>query len=574
MYELLHTIIQEAVSSLGFPDKAFTVEYTTHTSHGDMATNVAMVLAKELKKSPRELAQSLSDEVRERLGSRARLVEIAGPGFINIYFSASFYAEFLKNALAQGDTIATTHALSGSRVIIEYGSPNPFKEMHIGHLMGAIIGESLARLFQNAGATVVRDTFGGDVGPHVAKALFGLIHENITVPENITQIGKAYVYGSLAYEDNPGARNVIDSLNVTLYELIKKHDQKIALTKDEQALYVLWEAGREISTKTFEQIYKTLGIRFDYIFYDSDTTELGLAMVTRGLKAGVFEKSNGAIVYRGEKKGLRTLVFVTSRGTPTYETKDLGLALLKEEKFPSDRSIIITSNEQILHFKVMLSALSDIESAIAKKTTHISHGFMHLTTGKMSSRKGTVITAQTFINNVVELAKEKNDDPRVAVQVATGAICYMILRQSPGADIIFDAEKSLSLEGDSGPYMQYALVRALSILRNAKEKGAPNTTSPVSPTPSTVQDASEEPPELLRLLAQFSDVVVYAQERMAPNFLVTYLTRLASQWNTFYANERIIGGEHEEDILQIVRLFVHTMTRGMTLLGIPTLEKM
>ncbi len=572
MQELVRATIKEALRALNFPQSEFTVEYAIHESHGDIATNVAMSIAKELGKSPCEVAKMLCDNIKELFGEKVQAVEVAGPGFINISFSTSFYGHVLEDALSKGSLWGSVTTCARKRVIIEYANPNPFKEMHIGHLMGAIIGESLARLFENAGATVARDTFGGDVGPHVAKALFGLTHENITVPENITQIGKAYVYGSLAYEDDPLARMSIDSLNVTLYGILKKHAQKIALTKDEQALYVLWEAGREISTKTFEQIYRILGIQFDHIFYDSDTTDRGLAMVTRGLKEGVFEKSDGAIVYRGEKKGLHTLVFVTSRGTPTYETKDLGLAVIKEKVFPSDQSIIITANEQIGHFKVMLSALSEIENALAKKTTHVPHGFMRLTTGKMSSRKGTVITATTLIDSVVAIAKKKNEDSSVAIKVAIGAIIYMILRQSPGADIIFDAEKSLSLEGDSGPYLQYALVRAFSVLRTAHEKRTNNkVTTPIS------HQQSQLPPHthtLMRTLTQFPDIVAYSQEHLAPNFLVTYLTRLASQWNTFYANERIIDGEHEEYVLHVVTLFSQTMSNGMSLLGIPILEKM
>lgn len=571
MKERIYTMVSNALAKLGAEGIEFAVEYPPDLSHGDYAINAAMVAAKRLGKSPLELAGSLARIIKDGMGDDATHVFVAGPGFINISFSASFYEHVLEEALRAGDAWGSTAMLSGKRVIIEYANPNPFKEMHIGHLMGAIIGESLARLFENAGAHTARDTFGGDVGPHVAKALFGLKYAHISTPASSKEIGEAYVYGSRAYEDSTDVREKIDKLNVTLYSVLEKHFKNEKLTTDEQGLYETWEVGRKVSVGAFEALYKKLGIRFDYVFYDSDTVATGLEVVERGLASGVFEKSEGAIVYHGEKKGLHTLVFVTSRGTPTYETKDLGLAILKEKKFPSDKSIIITANEQIGHFNVVLSALSEIENALARKTVHVSHGFMRLTTGKMSSRHGTVITASGLIDNVIAIAKEKNEDDEVATKVAIGAIVYMVLRQSPGADIIFDPEKSLSLEGDSGPYLQYALVRALSVLRTASKDGRGTLHADAEASACKVPP---EPHDLLRILVQFPDVVAYAQERLAPNFLVTYLTKLASQWNTFYANERIIGGEYEEYTLRMVRLFAQTMSKGMKLLGVPTLEKM
>ncbi len=569
MYKLIYSVVKEALKASNFPGVEFTVEYPTQISHGDVSTNVAMVVAKELKKPPREVAQTLADIIRERLGEQAAKVEVAGPGFINISFSTSFYSLLLEEALAEPNELGKGKTLTNKRIIVEFGNPNPFKEMHIGHLMGAIIGESIARLIENEGATVARDTFGGDVGPPVAKTLWGLQHmHNTTSQPTAEEIGKAYKHGSRAYEDSSDAHDAIDKLNVTVYHIMNKIAEHKPLTDDEQEIYEKWRIGREVSMEAFEQLYKKLGTRFDYTFYDSDTTVLGLDAVNRGLTNGIFEKSDGAVVYHGEKKGLHTLVFITSRGTPTYETKDIGLAFLKEERFPSDQSIIITANEQIGHFQVMLAALNEIAPIIAKKTVHISHGFLRLTTGKMSSRTGDIISANVFLEDVLAHTLRKNSDRTIAMQVAIGAVKYMILRRSPGADIIFDPEKSLSLEGDSGPYIQYALVRALSVLRTAEEKGK-NINAPV-----LTQDIPSEPYVLMRMLARFPDITTQAQKHLAPNILVTYLTQLASQWNSFYANNQIIGGKYEGYSLRLANLFSHTMNHGLTLLGIPTLERM
>ncbi len=255
-------------------------------------------------------------------------------------------------------------------------------------------------------------------------------------------------------------------------------------------------------------------------------------------------------------------MFLTSRGNPTYEAKDIGLAFLKEDRMaPLDRVYILTANEQSGHFAVFLAALSEIASLLAEKTSHVPHGFLKLTTGKMSSRKGNIITAANLIQEMIQKAAEKNDDPIVAEQVAIGAIKYMILRQAPGGDIVFDPEKSLSLEGDSGPYLQYAYVRALSILNQ-------------KPVPESVEEMPAEPYLLERLLIRFPQVLARAEEELAPQAVAQYLTQLAGEWNSFYAQNRILEAEYEGYKLQLVQAFVNTMKKGLWVLGIPAPEKM
>ena len=478
-------------------------------------------------------------------------MEVAGPGFINITLTKEAVGSVVAKAVAQGEEWGKGTVNKGQRVMIEYTDPNPFKEMHIGHLMSNIIGEALARLIERMDAVVIRANFQGDVGPHVAKALWGLQKANITDPETAKEIGEAYVEASRAYENSSETKAEIDAINQAVY------------AGTDRALMELWRKGREVSLAAFEGLYKILGTHFDYYFFESETAESGLRIVRDGIAKGIFEESDGAVIYRGEKRGLHTLVFITGRGIPTYETKDIGLAFLKEEKIASDKSIIITSTEQIGHFKVFLAALSEIAPKIAEKTRHTPHGLLRFSSGKMSSREGNVITANDFIQDIIERASGKNHDPLVAAQVAIGAIKYMILRQAPGSDIIFDAEKSLSLEGDSGPYLQYALTRARSVLEKAR---------------STKSEARNEIPKipyaLERLIIHFPEVVARAARELAPNLLVNYLTELASVWNNFYATEQILGSPEELYKQRVTRAFAHTMTNGLTLLGIPAPERM
>jgi arginyl-tRNA synthetase len=551
--EQIWAATQEALVELGAVGVNFAVEWPADLAHGDFAVNAAMAGAKQLGKNPRELADELAPRIAEKLGDLASKVSVAGPGFINITLSNDSIREQIQSALnsTSEDSVVkwgSNLAGAGSRVIVEFSCPNPFKEMHIGHLMSTIIGEPIARLIEASGATVCRDTYGGDVGPHVAKALWGLREKGITDPATPEEIGAAYAHGSRAYEESPEIKEAIDALNVSIYK------------GDDAELMELWRKGKDVSVEAFKDLYRILSTHFDYYIFESETAPIGMRVVQDQLARGVFEESEGAIIYKGEKVGLHTLVFITSRGTPTYEAKDVGLAFLKEERWPSDRSIIITAAEQVGHFKVFLAALSEIAPLVAAKTSHVPHGFLTLTTGKMSSREGNVIGARQLIQDVVTKALEKNPDPLIAEQVALGAVKYAILKPSAGSNVIFDFDRSLSLEGDSGPYLQYAVVRAKSVL--AQEAVSPDESEP------------SEPYTLERLIVRFPKVVATAQAELAPHTVLQYLTTLASEWNSFYANEKIRGGTHESYKRKIAQAFIVTMENGLDLLGISVPERM
>jgi arginyl-tRNA synthetase len=548
----------EAGSGHAKAGAAFVVE-RPDMAHGDYATNAALVAAKQLGKNPHSLAESLAPLIEEALGSDAGRVEVAGPGFINITLAPDVIRAITAEA-AESAEWGKGSAEAGKRVGIEYSNPNPFKEIHIGHLMSNVVGESLSRLIANSGATVIRDTFGGDVGPHVAKALWALRKKGTIEIESAKQIGEAYAQGSNAYDTDEIAKAEIDALNVEIYDAVE-HQADAVVSAERQALLTLWRSGREVSMAEFRRLFKILGTKLDYEFFDSDTTEPGMRIVRDGLEKGIFEKSDGAVIYRGEKVGLHTLVFITSRGTPTYEAKDVGLAFLREERIATDEVIIVTAVEQIGHFKVFLAALSEIAPLIAAKTKHAPHGLLRLPSGKMSSRKGNVITGADLVEEMIAKASEKNSDPLIAEQVAIGAIKYMILRQGPGTDIIFDPEKSLSLEGDSGPYLQYALVRAVKILSyNSEDAGG--------------AEVPEAPYALERVIIHYPEIAARAARELAPNLLVNYLSELAGAWNAFYATEQVLGSQEEQYKQRVARAFAQTMANGLGLLGIPAPERM
>lgn len=527
--------IKEALAAMGAGKASFVVERPRSLEHGDYATNAALVG----KVDARELAAKLKIDGIEK-------IEVVGK-FINFHLTREAILKEVeasageegwgKNTLNQGKTI-----------MVEYTDPNPFKEFHIGHLMSNALGEAMARLLEHSGAKVLRANYQGDVGSHVAKAIWGKMQK----PD--TSWGDAYVYGTEQYDAH---KDEIDATNKKIYE---RSDEEVNKFYDE---------GRKTSLKHFEELYKTLGTKFDFYFFESETTPLGTELVK--VHPDVFVESEGAKVFRGEEEGLHTRVFLTSQGLPTYEAKDLGL-LLRKSKEPLDVSITITANEQSDYFKVVLAAAKHISELkeIANKTMHVSHGMMKLTSGKMSSRKGNVVTGESLLKDLQEAARGRED-------VAVGAVKYAVLRQGRGKDIIFDREKSLSLEGDSGPYLQYAHTRASSLLKKAKEEGISigELFSEAFPLrPEAGENDSPTRSALERILLHFPDAVLRATKELEPHYVTTYLTELASGFNSWYASERVIGGSNPEYGVLLAAAVEATLRKGLHVLGIPAPEEM
>lgn len=508
--------IEQAIKEVVGGDVRFVVERPRSMQHGDYATNAALVA----KVDAQELADKLSIEGVER-------VEVVGK-FINFFLSR-------EALIPQPQEVPQLYA--GKKVLVEYTDPNPFKEFHIGHLMSNAIGESIARLFEAAGGAVERANYQGDVGLHVAKAIWG------KQQKPSASWGEAYVYGNNEYESH---KEEIDALNKTVYE------------KTDAGVNALYEEGRKASLEHFEEIYKKLGTAFVHYFFESESAEPGLALVKANI-GPVFEESEGAVVYKGEQDGLHTRVFINKTGLPTYEAKDLGLLSLKAKAGTYDMSVTITASEQQEYFKVVLAAAKHIAEVkdIAQMTRHITHGMMRFASGKMSSRKGNVVTGESLLADLTHAARGQE-------RVAVGAIKYAILKSGSSKDIIFDPEKSLSIEGDSGPYLQYAYVRALSLVAAAKEAG-------INPGK---EDMPGEASELERVLIHYAGAVERAVKELEPHHVTTYLTEVASAFNSWYASNKVIGGTNPHYGVWLAYAVIKTLGDGLKVLGIPAPEEM
>lgn len=566
MQDAIRIELEKAISSLGWPKVDFVVDYPTdHNAQADYFSNVALVSAKQVGQNPREVAEQIKGSVANNI-DQVQSIEVAGPGFLNFSLQREYFTSVLERVHKDADQWGQSDKWKDKVVIVEYTDPNPFKELHIGHLVPNALGESLSRLFMMAGADTKRVTFQGDVGMHVAKAIYGLQQHGAT-PDTISAalLGQSYATGSQAFEASSKAQDEIKALNKVIYH------------RSDESINQLYDAGKQASLDYFEQVYGVLGSEFEYNFFESVTGPVGLELVQQHI-GDVFTLSDGAVIFAGEKYGLHTRVFVNKEGLPTYETKDVGLIQCKEDWSKEvvgksfDLTVTVTGTEQQEYFKVTTKASTLIQPELAGKVELVSNGMLRLAEGKMSSRTGDVIRAFDLINDVqvaaMERMRENNvtDSEQVAQQVAVAAIKYTILKIAAGKDIVFDMKKSISFEGDSGPYLQYTYARIQSVLAKAHTAG-------VAPDLSV---APEQSYAAERMVEQFPAVIAQALIDRAPHQVATYLTELASEFNSFYAVEKIADSadEYAPYKAAVAKAVGFTLKQGLWALGIEAPEKM
>jgi arginyl-tRNA synthetase len=526
---------------------------------GDFSTNIALQLAGQLGQKPRDVAQEIVDALKGAI--EVKEVSIAGPGFINIRLTDN---DLLGQAAAAVHEKPQTY--KDKVVVAEYSDPNPFKVMHAGHLYTTLVGDAVSSLFEVAGAKVHRVNYGGDVGLHVARAMWAIVKylggehpeklADVPQAERATWMSERYVEGTAAYESDEASKAEIIAVNKKVYEVHAQNDH------DSPFAHIYWTC-RQWSYDGFDALYKKLHIHpFEKYIPESEVTPLGIEMVKKGLQKGVFVESDGAIVFRGEDHGLHTRVFINSNGLPTYEAKDLGLATAKWRDYHFDTSFIITANDIVEYMKVVLKALSNFYPEVVERSNHVTHGMVKLPGGKkMSSRKGNNPLASDILEAAAEAAhaiRGASDDETVLA-----AVKYAFLKTRIGGDTIYNPEESVSLEGNSGPYLQYAHARARSILARA---AAPRDVEEV------VLDEYER--SLARKISEYPEAVAKSVAELMPHHICTYLYELAQMFNRFYEHSRVIGNEREALRLQLVGHYADVLKDGLTLLNIAAPERL
>jgi arginyl-tRNA synthetase len=555
--------LKKAIKELGFEAADIVVYISENVLFGDYATNVALQLAKQKSKksyqNPREIASDLVDTLGHP--SYLERIDIAGPGFINFYLKDQALIKELSEKSTEQRELDEDEL--PERVLVEYASPNAFKPLHIGHLRNIITGESISRILYYSGKEVFRVTYTSDIGPAVAKAIWGVnsmmdkftqVEKEGTLDEKARFLGNAYVAGNAAYEINPADKDEIDQINVKIYQ-------------GDPELIKLWKKTRLWSEAYLAAVYVRLGTEFDYELWESDMGDRGMEVVRAHL-GSVFKESEGAIIFEGEKYGLHNRVFITQKQTPTYEAKELAVTMREQELFPYDKAIHVVGAEQSEYFKVVTKAIELIDPQITGKKKHLGYGFVSLSSGKMSSRLGNVIVADDLIDQVKAKIKETypdNTSDKAVEQIATAAIKFAYLKYGLSSDISFDVEQSVALHGDSGPYLLYTYARINSILQKALA---------IKPEAKTSTDLEPEEREVLRQIDYFEAIAERAAIELSPNDLANYLLNLAKSFNQFYEKHPVLGSKKQDLRLKIATTVGERLKLGCYLLGFDVLDKM
>jgi len=644
----LQTIFQDAIRDLGVTDIMPEVTISDDPSHGEYTTNIALLLSKRLEKSPMDIALQVQKSIRYQVssvrqeggyqksnkkdqksaGKKDTLnilsaidhVEVVAPGFINIFLTESALSTALRSVLKDKERYGTAQTIvplhldgvddqNPKRIMVEFAHPNTHKAFHIGHLRNITTGESIVRLLEASGHEVIRVNYQGDVGMHIAKCLYGILKvpstkyqvsswkdaARLSLQDRVEYLGEMYAAGSQAYEADDEAKKAVGEINKQIY------------AKD-PAVYPLYQETRQWSLDYFDSIYKRVGTHYDRLYFESEFYELGKKFVAEGIERGVFEKSDGAIIFPGEKYGVHNRVFITKEGNATYEGKEIGLGRTQLDEYHPDVIVHVVGPEQAGYFQVLFQALAHMFPDAKGREYHKIYGWVKLKHGKMSSRTGQVVLGEWLLDeakkSIYEILAQNRSEytdkekDEIAEKAAIAAVKYAFLKVSTNQEIAFDLKESVSFDGDSGPYLLYSYSRAKSVIRKA-EGQYPVSSIQYPDTGHRTLDTFLNPEErsLARLIMFFPEVVAQTVTELAPNTLCTYLFVLAQAFNLFYQKHTILPASGNVSSIQkpvsgiqpdtghrtpdtarlrlaLTAATAQVLHNGLYLLGISTVERM
>lgn len=518
-----------------------------------------------LGKNPQEIAKQLEKELKQKIGKDSLIkdVEAVGP-YLNFHinnkkFSRLVVAQILKEKEKYGSGVHKKE-----KIMIEYSGPNTNKPLHVGHLRNDSIGMAVSNLLEFLGYKVIRTNILNDRGVHICKAMLAYKKwGNSLTPKKAGRkpdhfVGNFYV----------------------MFE--QKARQEPQLEEEARRMLLLWEKGdKETRTlwkkmngwtlKGMKQTYKLFGSRFDLWPLESVFYKRANPIIEEGLEKGILFKNNKGDIVAKLEPALPNKVVLRADGTSIYITNDLALTKYRFEKYKIDKMIWCVASEQNLYFQQLFKIFELLGYEWSKNCYHLSYGLVNLPSGRMKTREGTVIDADNLIEDVKELAEEEIKKRYVlkeqelknrALWIALGAIKYYLLNVDPPKDILFDSEEAVKFEGDTGPYLQYTYARANSILKKSKKK------------PAVGELHTESEFEIVKKIAKFSHVLEKAAKELKPNYIANYLFELATLFNKFYHETRVIGSKEEQQRLALVAAVAQVLKNGLTILGIKAIEKM
>jgi arginyl-tRNA synthetase len=586
----LDAVLQAAATAAGLPDAAaFSPEVrTSDPRHGDFQANGVLGFAKARKLNPRATAEQILAAVPAEVRTRFN-VTIAGPGFINFTLKPATLLAWLQAYDSAADLRAGASALptaaatkggghAGQTWVVDFSSPNTAKQMHVGHLRSAVIGEAICRLLAFTGARVIRDNHLGDWGTQFGKLIYG--YKRWADPaglatEPIEELERIY---KLAHEATPDGSPALEEARRELVKLQQGDPENVAL----------WQKFSDVSLATFQQIYDRLGITFDHHLGESFYNDKVERIYHELTESKLAEISEGAlVVFHPEHARFKTQPFIVRKadGASNYASTDLATALYRTEHFQADGIVILTDFRQADHFEQLFLTVRKWFGASGRRVPELHHVAFGAVTGEdgkaLKTRSGDVIKLKALLDEAVDRAYaivlEKNPDlpeaerREIARIVGLGAVKYADLSQNRSSNYLFSWDKMLALDGNTAPYLLYAVARIHSIFRKAGAAPAAPATETGATPPETATEIA-----LARKIVKFPDAIRMAVDSLRPHYLCLYLFELAGDYSAFNNADKVLV---DDPALRARRLLLCARTlvileTGLQLLGLQTLERM
>jgi len=567
------------------------VQLTRSEFEGDQTVMVFPFL-RISKKSPEVTGQEIGEYLVANVAEVSKFNVVKG--FLNLVIDNKFWIDRLNEAIPDDRFGFIPVTDQSELVMIEYSSPNTNKPLHLGHIRNNLLGFSLAEVMKANGYKVVKTNIVNDRGVHICKSMVAwLKFGNGETPETHGKkgdhlVGEYYVKFDQLYKSEIAELMADGRTEEQAREeapsIVETREMLIKWEANDPEVRQLWRTMNGWVYAGFDETYKTLGVDFDKIYYESDTYTIGRDEVLRGVKEGIFQQeSDGSVWANLEKEGLDKKILLRSDGTSVYITQDIGTAQLRYRDYPIDHMIYVVGNEQIYHFQVLSLLLDKLGYKWGSDLYHFSYGMVELPNGRMKSREGTAVDADDLVAGMIDVARSVSmelgklegyseaEKEHIYHIVALGALKYFILKVDPKKTMTFNPEESIDFNGNTGPFIQYTYARIQSILRKA------NDTAITIPLKAETASLNDKERSLLKTISLFPEVVKEAGKAHSPAIVANYVYELVKEFNSFYHDYSILN---EPDLairdfrLVVAQTVGKVIKNGFSLLGIEVPERM
>jgi len=573
-------------------EKLIQIQKTRKEFEGDV-TIVVFPFAKFTKKSPEETGSIIGEYFIKNTDFVSKYNVIKG--FLNLSIKDQYYLNYFNRIFNDNKYGFAPENSRNQTIMIEYSSPNTNKPLHLGHIRNNLLGHAISEILKANGYKIIKTNLINDRGIHICKSMLAWKkwYDGVT-PEKAGKKGDHFVGDMYVLFEKHYKEQVKELIQQGLSE--EEALRKAPIIQEALEMLRKWEAGDPETIEIwkmmnnwvyegFDETYKKLGITFDKIYYESDTYLIGKKVVYEGLEKGIFQKDpDGSIWIDLTNEGLDRKLLLRADGTSVYITQDIGTAQIRQQEYSPDKMIYVVGNEQNYHFKVLSLILDKLGYPWAKTLYHLSYGMVELPEGKMKSREGKVVDADDLIEEMITTAEKMsnelgkleglNEEEKKNIYriIGLGALKYFILKVDPIKNMIFNPQESIDFNGHTGPFIQYTYARIQSIFRKADE----NNISYSCNINETINLTTQER-DILKLIAEFPDIIKNSCNEYNPANLANYLYILSKEYNQFYQEIPILKAEDSDT--RNFRLLLSKKTgeiikNGLNLLGIEVPERM